>query len=630
MRDDTPSSSAVPDDLYAFTRGMQDVDTEFKLGPAARVRAAVADFIMSRPDYGVGIELLDGSMAAHLDHSRELGAWVDRVATAFFEAGTGRVRRSRVHDPDDPGWDGTAPWTADDSALSRQLRAASPEAQAQRVAAAHLADRVKANAGDLDAVRADMAELDRGGGDVIFATAFFNRLGPGMTLWLERELLSFSHYSRYSGWDHDPFAELLRPLDVALATASRGGGVTPDDHLRAGWIQDFLALKDLRGFDLSNFMQAGAYSSDFLALAGQRVAGFSEMDLAFGGYPTMISERWQGVTATAWGDPLVSVLGAIGRDPEACVRLFADRETANRLLSIAGNPENQLVADMVRAGALGYGGDESQRTTAVFNVFRHFASNDHAPAEIRHVLADLVSAHVDELGLDADIQTGRPSAVNPDGTIYLDLADLNHVLRLATRDEADSARVLDVSATWASQVLTTGPSDHGTIRVGRWYGSLVRANDTRVTDAAASDARRHQFMDSLDKVIGLVPVPAAGELLKAGGEGVKLVVGNVVKGSLGPDQADAAAAGANSFNDDMVARLDYLAAASAFARQPGLLSAGQPAPVLLADGRLTLAPPRLAGQAYQLWLDAYDGYLNRTRAEILAGYASRKPEFAGK
>ncbi|MDQ6748403.1 MAG: hypothetical protein M3010_09920, partial [Candidatus Dormibacteraeota bacterium] len=229
MREEDDYSSAVPDTLFAYCDGVRQIDSAYRSGPLARVRGSLDDFLRSCPDYGGSTPRLDGPLSTHLGRSGDLGDWVAAIGTAFFEAGDGRIRH-RTHDPDDPGWDGASLWTVDDGNLAAQLYADSAAAEDERRRGATLADQLSRDYSSLDNARNVMAELRQHDGEVIFTTAFFNRLGPQTTLFVERDLAEMTRYARYQRADGpDAFEELLGPFDDAFATATGDSGRTSQD-----------------------------------------------------------------------------------------------------------------------------------------------------------------------------------------------------------------------------------------------------------------------------------------------------------------------------------------------------------------------------------------------------------------
>jgi hypothetical protein len=258
----------------------------------------------------------------------------------------------------------------------------------------------------------------------------------------------------------------------------------------------------------------------------------------------------------------------------------------------------------------------------------HYVARPDAPATMRHVLADIVAAHVGDLARSADIQVGGGSALNPDGSFYMSLTDLQRLLHLATKDTADTGRVLDATSSWAATLLAQGG---GADQVGRMYRLLARAGDVDVTEAAASDERRKQFAESISRIVGMIPVPG-GSLLSLAGDGVKTLIEDRVKAAGSSDDASAAMLQANTFNDSIVDSLDYLAAATSFAHDPAALSRGVQPLVLVVNDHAQLAPPYMWREQYQAWYLAHSGDepLRTTRMDLQVNFAARRQDYGGR
>ncbi|HEV1997004.1 MAG TPA: hypothetical protein VGR61_02600, partial [Candidatus Dormibacteraeota bacterium] len=286
-----------------------------------------------------------------------------------------------------------------------------------------------------------------------------------------------------------------------------------------------------------------------------------------------------------------------------------------------------LIAFVAQQAAVDYPGNAAARNEAAFNVAAHFAARGNATPEMRHVLASIVVQHIEELALDADLPTNRPTNA-AGGSMDFTLADLQQLLRLATTDPADMGRVLDATGAWAAAAMAVGAADQGTARVGRLYGVLASASDLQVRDAAAADEHRRRLIDSVDKVAGLIPV-AGGPLVQAGVGAARVVAGEAVKGLAQTDETSVAVGNANAFNESMIRHLDYLAAAAALARDPARFSTRVAPPLVNDSGRWRLAREVEAPQEYRRWFSTYEGEFSETRSAMDTGYLVRGPRWTG-
>ncbi|MFN2465260.1 MAG: hypothetical protein ABR598_03230 [Candidatus Dormibacteria bacterium] len=621
MREDDHTSSANPDLLVAFRDGTREVDLSLRAGVLDRLRAELDDFLRSRPEYGSGTPRLDAVLRTHLAHTEDLGEWVGAVALAFIEAGQ---RVQATGEPGEAAGDWAKEWVVDDGTLADQLCADSSAAEADRRRGRELADEVMKNRSDLDRTRRAMAELGNHEGDVIFTVAFLNRLGPARALDLERSLVLLTQYSRYQTVvAPDGFDELLRPFDETFATATSGLGRTSRDQLTAGFLRDFLAQPHLSPADLSNLLQAGAFGTDFLVDAARRMFAFRPDELVSSQYPSMINERWPGVQYSYF-DARVAVLAAVGRDPGASYRLMADSSLASRLMRMNGDWVQQPVADITRAAVFGGAGDGPGRDAIAFDVAMHHVRRGGAPAEMRHVLADIVAAHIQDVAVNANAPAEGPSALNADGTFRVTWPDLERLLHIASESPADSVRVLDAMAAWTAGMLARG---EGWEAIGRTYLLLARANDLKVGEARASDERHRKFAESIDKVVGMIPIPGP-PLVSLAGDGAKALVENRVTEGNRTNDASNAMTQANEFSDAIVRHLDYMISAAALARDPAALSDG--AKLIMVDGEVHMAPPRTWQSGYQRWLWNHreDPTLKSTRTGIEAAFGLPTP-FSG-
>jgi hypothetical protein len=190
--------------------------------------------------------------------------------------------------------------------------------------------------------------LKRNADDPAFAENIALGLGPQGTLefWTElsnsrSDLASFSGDSTMIRSD-DTMAELQREFGNMLGLATQGEGPTMGD-----WEREMLLLGDEKisvdgveaepyGYQvMSNLMRHGEYDSDFLVQYGNRLLDFERASgnpSDLWGYGANGRNQGEGFTdiqldfterGDAGGDPVVGLLEALGRNPDASTQFFA-------------------------------------------------------------------------------------------------------------------------------------------------------------------------------------------------------------------------------------------------------------------------------------------------------------------
>jgi hypothetical protein len=276
--------------------------------------------------------------------------------------------------------------------------------------------------GDHDPSAADLARfrelLDKYGSDPAFAYNFLNQLGPRGLLQLNGQLstLQLSHYNNddFPYFDKDlalTVGAIQTDLGLALAAATQtngsyrgpGGSYTPGPYELSGqWMADLMAagrdtftikhedafgprheIDGVYGYQLLGpLLNHGSYSPEFLSMVGGDMVDF-EMSSDHG------SEMWRnnigqnlrldwsngyGNNDPAGWDPVLPLLNALDRNPEAAKMFFTDEQLfdgsnaphgfrlprldylltdRNWFIDVPGGPDDPRI--------LGEGGDDSRK-----------------------------------------------------------------------------------------------------------------------------------------------------------------------------------------------------------------------------------------------------------------------------
>ncbi|MFI9160661.1 hypothetical protein [Kitasatospora aureofaciens] len=254
--------------------------------------------------------------------------------------------------------------------------------------------------------------------DPQFTTAFYNRLGPDGFLKYYGSMATLS--SGKDGRRPQAIADLQKNLGLALATATdthnlphlsdeweaglRRAGATRVEVLPGGSNRASGSVQPYGYQILSNILQAGKYDPHFLNPVAEHVTQLAEMPGFFTSTPWIGSDldQMKLLRGPDGGfNPMVGVLDALGRNPEAATKFFHDLKTEYNL---DGSVKSYSQANDYLA-KLTAGGDQSPLQDILQG--NGFIPSGHAEAPGVHALG---------LALEA-ATTGRASDASPDAPL---------------------------------------------------------------------------------------------------------------------------------------------------------------------------------------------------------------------
>jgi hypothetical protein len=463
--------------------------------------------------------------------------------------------------------------------------------------------------------------------DPDFTAGFFNRLGPARAArfpaWLmgvrantDGQLVNQDHLN--SPEDEERW---LCTWATALATASRSAGAQrpPDDFGRKMAEADAQGTSELLRFD-DNGTQL-VFGRQFLDSAGDwMIPRMEQLEQSGISREEFADKVGGGLSAPVWlqlgtsddgryQDFMVGYLEALGANHLAAQDVVLHGGGKDYLHTLTADLDNPLngygddgdaLGTVFEAAAVGRRGlDEvgkrsAQSAAAIVDALAEAGGDGAAiPGAARDSVGRLIESYIGDLDEAAHQEQGpggsRVPNLNPDDPYFrvvFDTGNIQAVAGQAMLDDGARRTILHAAAAEAAarlhaaavgkqgqgvQVLET---DMGNVYA--MYGLLsAGANQANIADAIGKDKANEAFAESLNEVIGLIPLPKAlddaiGEVGKFGIEQARTAI---IDGAVSTDYQSAAVQLAN--HQDQVLRNTVDVITLSVAHEYGLLPAGQ-------------------------------------------------------